>query len=120
EAEPCAQAALIQMSMTMPALVHYELAPGACELRQIPVPEIGPEDVLLRVAAVGVCGSDVHQYHNTQSWPVNVPVVLGHEFCGVVDRVGERVVGFAPGDRVVSETAAEIDLTSPFCRSGRY
>jgi len=106
--------------MTMPALVHYELAPGACELRQIPVPEIGPEDVLLRVAAVGVCGSDVHQYHNTQSWPVNVPVVLGHEFCGVVDRVGERVVGFAPGDRVVSETAAEIDLTSPFCRSGRY
>lgn len=104
----------------MPALVHYELAPGACELRKIPVPEIGPEDVLLRVAAVGVCGSDVHQYHNTQSWPVNVPVVLGHEFCGVVERVGERVQGFAPGDRVVSETAAEIDLTSPFCRSGRY
>ena len=60
---------------SMPALVHYELAPGACELRDVPTPEVGPDDVLLRVAAVGVCGSDVHQYHNTQSWPVNVPVV---------------------------------------------
>lgn len=106
--------------MSMPAVVHYELAPGRCELRRLPVPEIGPEDVLLRVAAVGVCGSDVHQYHNTHSWRVNVPVVLGHEFCGVVERVGERVTGFRAGDRVVSETAAVIDPASPFCRAGRY
>lgn len=106
--------------MTMPAVVQYELAPGACELRDVPVPEIGPEDVLLKVAAVGVCGSDVHQYHNTHSWPVQVPVVLGHEFCGVIERVGERVEGFAPGDRVVSETAAVIDPASIFSRAGRY
>lgn len=104
----------------MPAVVHYELGPGRCELREHPVPEVGPEDVLLRVAAVGVCGSDVHQYHNTHSWPVNVPVVLGHEFCGVIDRVGERVLDFAEGDRVVSETAASIDPSSSFSRSGRY
>lgn len=105
---------------SMPALVHYELAPGACELRDVPTPEVGPDDVLLRVAAVGVCGSDVHQYHNTQSWPVNVPVVLGHEFCGEIEAVGERVTGFAPGQRVVSETAAVIDPSSLYCRSGRY
>ena len=105
---------------TMTALVHYELAPGGCELRERPVPEIGPDDVLLRVAAVGICGSDVHQYHNTHSWTVNVPVVLGHEFCGEVERVGERVTGFAPGDRVVSETAARVDPASPFTRAGRY
>lgn len=105
---------------TMTALVHYELAPGACELRERPVPEIGPDDVLLRVGAVGICGSDVHQYHNTHSWTVNVPVVLGHEFCGVVERVGERVSGFATGDRVVSETAARVDPASPFTRAGRY
>jgi L-iditol 2-dehydrogenase len=104
----------------MTALVHYELAPGRCELRDVPVPQIGPEDVLLRVAAVGVCGSDVHQYYNTHSWAVNVPVILGHEFSGVVERVGERVTGFAEGDRVVSETAARIDPDSPFTRSGRY
>lgn len=108
------------MPMRMPAVVQYDLAPGACELRELPIPEIGPEDVLLRVAAVGVCGSDVHQYHNTQSWPVNVPVVLGHEFCGEVERVGERVEGFDAGDRVVSETAAVIDSSSIFCRAGRY
>jgi alcohol dehydrogenase/L-iditol 2-dehydrogenase len=104
----------------MSAVVHYELAPGRCELRRLSVPEIGPEDVLLRVAAVGICGSDVHQYHNTHSWPVNVPVVLGHEFCGVIDQIGERVEGFSPGDRVVSETAASIDTASSFSRSGRY
>jgi L-iditol 2-dehydrogenase len=105
---------------TMPAVVQYELAAGACELRQVPVPDIGPDDVLLRVAAVGVCGSDVHQYHNTHSWPVNVPVILGHEFCGEIERVGDRVEGFEPGQRVVSETAAVIDPSSLFCRSGRY
>lgn len=104
----------------MPAVVHYELAPGRCELRQWPVPEIGPDQVLLRVGAVGVCGSDVHQFHNTHSWPVNVPIVLGHEFSGVVERTGERVTGFKPGDRVVSETAARIDEQSLFSRSGRY
>ena len=105
---------------SMQAVVHYELAPGACELRERPVPEIGPDDVLLQVGAVGVCGSDVHQYHNSHSWGVNVPVVLGHEFSGVIARTGERVVGFAEGDRVVSETAAVIDPSSPFTRSGRY
>ena len=88
------------MSTSMPAVVDLELAPGACELRERPVPEIGPDDVLLQVGAVGVCGSDVHQYHNSHSWGVNVPVVLGHEFSGIIARAGERVVGFAEGDRV--------------------
>jgi alcohol dehydrogenase/L-iditol 2-dehydrogenase len=104
----------------MKAVVHYELSPGHCELRELPVPTIGDDDVLLRVAAVGVCGSDVHQYHNTHSWPVNVPVVLGHEFCGVIERVGPRVTGFAAGDRVVSETAAVVDPACSYTRSGRY
>src|SRR5690606_7598635 len=93
-------------SASMPALVHYELKPHHCELREVPVPKIGPDDVLLRTVAVGICGSDVHQYHNSHSWKVNVPVVLGHEFGGIVEEVGENVKGFAPGDRVVSETAA--------------
>jgi len=104
----------------MKAVVHYELAPGRCELRDLATPSIGEDDVLLRVVAVGVCGSDVHQYHNSHSWPVNVPVVLGHEFCGVVERVGGRVTGFQPGDRVVSETAAVVDDACSYTRSGRY
>ena len=104
----------------MPAVVHHALREGGVELREVPVPAAGPGEVLLRVRGVGVCGSDVHQYHNTQSWPVSVPVVLGHEFCGEVAVVGAGVAGFAPGDRVACETAAEIDPDSPLTRAGQY
>jgi alcohol dehydrogenase/L-iditol 2-dehydrogenase len=105
----------------MAAVVHYALAPGAVELREVPRPaEIAEDEVLLESRAVGVCGSEVHQYHNTQSWPVNVPVILGHEFCGVVARVGRAVRGFREGDRVVSETAARICGECAYCRTGEY
>ncbi len=108
------------MTEVMTGLVQYALQPQAVELRELPVPELGDEDVLLRVGAVSVCGSDVHQYHNQQSWTVNVPVVLGHEFGGVVARVGTRVRDFKEGDRVVSETAASICGQCVYCRTGEY
>jgi alcohol dehydrogenase/L-iditol 2-dehydrogenase len=108
------------MSKTMPAVVHHTLEAGGVELREHPVPEIGADDVLLAVGGVSVCGSDVHQFHNSQSWRVNVPVVLGHEFCGVVARAGGAVKGFREGDRVVSETAAVICGLCAYCRTGRY
>ncbi|HEY8149517.1 MAG TPA: alcohol dehydrogenase catalytic domain-containing protein, partial [Vicinamibacteria bacterium] len=108
------------MTEVMTGLVQYALQPQAVELRELPIPELDEEDVLLRVGAVSVCGSDVHQYHNQQSWPVNVPVVLGHEFGGVVARVGARVRGFKEGDRVVSETAASICGQCLYCRIGEY
>src|SRR5919106_884708 len=105
---------------THPAVVHYALEPLAVELREVPVPDVGDDDVLLAVGAVSVCGSDVHQAHNTHSWGVNVPVVLGHEFGGTIARVGAGVRGFRDGDRVVSETAAYICGSFLLCRSGRY
>jgi len=105
---------------TMTAVVQYEMRKGAVELRDVPVPEPGENEVLLRVKGVGVCGSDVHQYHNTQSWTVGVPVVLGHEFCGEIAAVGRGVKGWKEGDRVASETAAEIDLDCPLTRQGMY
>jgi alcohol dehydrogenase/L-iditol 2-dehydrogenase len=108
------------MSERMTAVVNYAAEPQSVELREIPVPEIGPGDVLLEVQAVGVCGSDLHQYHATHSWPVNYPVVLGHEFSGVIAEAGKDVTHFKEGDRVVSETAAVIDLASPFAREGQY
>lgn len=108
------------MRDVMDGVVHYALEPLAVELRQKPVPAVKDDEVLLRVGAVGVCGSDIHQYHNSQSWPVRVPVVLGHEFCGTVAQVGARVRGFREGDRVVSETAANICGECLFCRTGEY
>jgi len=105
---------------TQPAVVHYALEPLAVELREVPVPDVGDGEVLLEVGAVSVCGSDIHQARNTHSWPVNIPVVLGHEFGGTVARLGHRVSGFREGDRVVSETAAVICGVCQLCRTGRY
>ena len=106
--------------MTQAAVVNYGPQKHNVELREIERPTIGPEDVLLEVAAVGVCGSDLHQWTAEHSWPVNYPVVLGHEFAGNVVELGERVRGWREGDRGVSETAAVIDLDSPLTRQGLY
>jgi L-iditol 2-dehydrogenase len=104
----------------MIGLVNYGKQPGSVELREVPVPEIGDEDVLLSVQAAGVCGSDLHQYKGNQSWRVNYPVVLGHEFAGVIARMGSRVRGFKEGDRVTSETAAVLPHDSALIRRGLY
>lgn len=108
------------MSELMPAVVNYSREPFSVELREVPVPEISERDVLLRVGAVSVCGSDVHQWRGSASWPVNYPCILGHEFGGTVAKTGNRLTKFKEGDRVVSETAAVIDESSPLSRSGLY
>jgi L-iditol 2-dehydrogenase len=108
------------MPASQPAVVQYALTPLSVELREVPIPEIGDDDVLLQVGAVSVCGSDVHQFHATHSWAVNTPVVLGHEFCGTVAKAGRAVRGVKEGDRVVSETAAVICGDCLMCRTGRY
>jgi len=105
---------------TMPAVVNYAGEPHSVELRDVPVPGIGDHDVLLRVAAVSVCGSDLHQWDGSASWHVNYPCILGHEFAGTIAQTGKQVDKFKEGDRVVSETAAVIDVSSPLSRSGLY
>lgn len=106
--------------MKSAAVVNYAPEKGSVEIREIEKPAIGDEDVLLQVANVGVCGSDLHQWTSDHSWPVNYPVVLGHEFGGHIAEVGSRVVGWKEGDRVVSETAAVIDINNPMSRQGLY
>ena len=107
-------------TLSQPAIVNFAPKPHSVELREVPLPDIGPDDVLLDVAAVGVCGSDLHQWTAEHSWPVNYPVILGHEFSGRVARTGNNVRSFKAGDRVCSETAAVIDPDSPLARVGRY
>ncbi|MEO1991661.1 MAG: alcohol dehydrogenase catalytic domain-containing protein, partial [Pirellulales bacterium] len=103
-----------------PAVVNYSSKPDSVEIRTVPIPDIGETDVLLEVANVGVCGSDLHQWAGDHSWPVEYPVVLGHEFSGRIVHRGRAVSDWAEGDRVVSETAAVIDAESPMTRRGLY
>lgn len=102
------------------AVVNFAPEKGSVEIREVPKPDIGEEDVLLEVANVGVCGSDLHQWTADHSWPVNYPVVLGHEFAGHVVAGGKKVTEWREGDRVVSETAAVINTASPLSRQGLY
>ncbi|RIQ11546.1 zinc-dependent alcohol dehydrogenase [Jiangella rhizosphaerae] len=106
----------------MKALVKYAYEDGALEVRELPEPVAGPGTVLVRVHTVGVCGSDIHMWHNSQSKSSKgvLPVTLGHESAGVVAAVGDGVSGWSVGDRVVCETAASICGVCALCRSGRY
>jgi alcohol dehydrogenase/L-iditol 2-dehydrogenase len=106
--------------MKSAAVVNFAPEKGSVEIREIDIPTIGEDDVLLEVANVGVCGSDLHQWTADHSWPVNYPVVLGHEFGGHIVEKGKKVTKWKEGDRVVSETAAVIDVNNPMSRSGLY
>jgi len=105
------------------AVVNFSAKAGSVELQEIDYPTFGDDDVIMQVEAVSVCGSDLHQWHGTNSWAVNYPVVLGHEFCGVIKELGKNVQAAGKwnlGDRVVTETAAVIDTDSPLTREGKY
>jgi len=104
----------------MQAVVKHGNYDGAVELRDMPEPAIGPDQVLLEVKAASVCGSDIHMWRHQTSWEMELPLVLGHEFSGVVAAVGERVGGFRPGDRVACETAAWVCGECCYCKTGDY
>ncbi len=106
--------------MKSAAVVNFAPEKHSVEIREIERPEIGEDDILLEVANVGVCGSDLHQWTADHSWPVNYPVVLGHEFGGTIVELGKRVEGWREGDRVVSETAAIVSPNNPMTRQGMY
>jgi L-iditol 2-dehydrogenase len=86
-----------------------------------PVPEPGPHEVLVRVTAVGVCGSDVHYYEHGRIGPyvVEKPLVLGHEPAGVVEALGPGVTRTRPGQRVSIEPGRPC-FTCTYCLTGRY
>ena len=105
---------------TQPAVVNFGPHRHSVELREVPVPSIGEQDVLLQIAAVGVCGSDLHMWTGDQGWKVAYPCILGHEFAGRIAEIGPGVRSFKVGDRVVSETAAVIDPDNPMSRVGLY
>lgn len=93
------------MKGMMKAVVKTKAGKGA-ELREVPIPEIGRDEMLVKVHAASICGSDLHIYH-WDPWAasrMSPPVVIGHEFSGEVVEVGDEVESFKVGDRVSSET----------------
>jgi L-iditol 2-dehydrogenase len=104
----------------MKAVVKYADAPGATELRDVPVPEPGETDVLVEVAFVGVCGTDPHLHNNTSAFKFVRPFILGHEFAGTIVKAGAKVKDFSAGDRVTSETHAEYCGKCTLCRQNNY
>lgn len=104
----------------MRAVVKYGRQDKNVEVRDVPEPMMGPDQVLIEVRATGVCGSDVHMWREQQSWAVKQPLVLGHEFCGVIADVGVNVSGFKIGQRVACETAAQVCNSCVYCLSGNY
>jgi len=104
----------------MQAIVKYGRKSGEVQVQEVAAPEMRPDRVKLEVKAAGVCGSDLHMWREHHSWKIKMPLVLGHEFCGVITEVGEQVTGFQPGERVTCETAAEICGRCVYCLSGKY
>ena len=103
-----------------PALVKYGEADGEVAVQEVPQPEMRADRVLLRVDAAGVCGSDLHMWRHHHSWHIKMPLVLGHEFCAVIEEVGDEVDGFEKGQRVACETAAEVCGSCVYCLGGKY
>ncbi|WP_421914907.1 zinc-dependent alcohol dehydrogenase family protein [Mesorhizobium sp.] len=89
---------------------------GSIATRNVGKPLAGPEDLLVRIEACGVCGTDRHLFHG--EFPCRPPVTLGHEFSGIVEAIGPAVSGFAIGDRVTGDPNIACGRC-PHCHAGR-
>lgn len=104
----------------MKAVVKYSEGEGNIEVREVEEPQCGPGQVKIEVKAAGICGSDIHIWHNSIAIPMRVPVVIGHEFSGQIIVVGKGVENFKPGDRVTAETTFESCEKCSHCNAGNY
>ena len=92
--------------------------PGMIEFRDVPLPAPGPDEILLKIKRIGICGSDIHVYHGKHPF-TSYPVVQGHEYCGIVAQVGENVKGIKPGSLATARPQLVCGECGP-CRRGDY
>jgi L-iditol 2-dehydrogenase len=104
----------------MKGLVKFARGRGQIEVREVKEPRAQAGEVKIEVKATGICGSDIHVFHDEIDLPIQTPVVMGHEFCGVIVDLGEGVTGWHVGDRVTSETAFSVCEKCVYCRTGQY
>lgn len=107
--------------MRMTNRAAYMTAVRKMEIREIPAPEAGEGEIVLKIEYVGICGSDAHFFESGQrkGRDFALPFILGHECAGTVAQVGNGVRNFSVGDRVCFEPQITCG-TCAFCRSGRY
>ena len=104
----------------MKGLVKFKKGEGNVEIQEVNEPKPGRDEVMIEVKATGICGSDIHIYHDDIKIPLKPPVIMGHEFSGVVAEVGDKVKNVKIGDRVTSETAASVCGVCRYCRTGNH
>jgi threonine dehydrogenase-like Zn-dependent dehydrogenase len=102
----------------MKAVVKYGNDPGEYELRDVPVPEVGDDDILIRTKAAGICGSDMLFYGG--GFPLPVPTICGHEFAGDIVETGKNVADWGKGDRIVSDNTGYACGKCFACARGQY
>ena len=105
---------------TMRGLFKIATGEGNMEIREVPIPVPGDDDVLIEVKAAGICGSDLHIYHWNIGHAMKPPMIIGHEFSGVISKVGKHIEGWKVGDRVTAEPSAIICGVCRYCRTGAY
>ncbi|WP_174880445.1 NAD(P)-dependent alcohol dehydrogenase, partial [Metabacillus niabensis] len=95
--------------------------PFEIEIKEMDVPGVQGDEVLVKVMAVGVCGSDIHYYEHGRigRYVVEKPIILGHECAGIVVAIGEKVTKFKIGDRVAIEPGITCGKCE-YCKQGRY
>lgn len=82
-------------------------SPGVIEFRDVPIPEIRDDQVLVKMMRLGICGSDIHVYHGKHPY-TKYPVTQGHEVSGEIVQVGSAVKGLEVGQKVVLEPAGHL------------
>ncbi|MBC2579599.1 zinc-binding dehydrogenase [Clostridium sp. DJ247] len=103
----------------MKALVKKEKGYGNMQLVDMEDPTINEDQVKIKVEYSGICGSDIHSFKGEYN-NIKPPVVLGHEFSGIVTEIGDNVKGIKVGDRVTSETTFHICGECDYCKTGDY
>lgn len=104
----------------MKALLKEAAGEGHVRLAEVLEPKAQPGQIVIRVEAAGICGSDVHMLHGDIKLNLRPPVIMGHEFSGVIEEVGEGVPGWREGERVSSETTFRSCGVCRHCRTGSY
>ncbi|CCM04007.1 uncharacterized protein FIBRA_06164 [Fibroporia radiculosa] len=102
------------MASTMKAVYYH--APRDFEIRQVPVPQVGDDEVLFKVSCCGICGTDGHIHEG--EFISSFPLIPGHEVVGVVTDYGKNVTGFEKGDRVVADPGVTCESCF-YCRRGQ-